>query len=213
MRHQTVDLLGRVKQHLLQTKWNLVVMAACCFIMAAYNFVVPASGVLGVAGSGLDGVISALPVCGIVAGALSLVGSFASKSTWVLSWVEVAFEVAMFALGFWGLFFPTTMGDYAGVLAFAGVFAALYLVAVSLEMDRMGAGRWVVALCVAVVVAVLALALAMGFAGVSGAQGVASLMLFVAAWGFVYGAVSLQGVGSVEDSIAAPVRLFGRDRA
>ena len=168
MRHQTVDLLGRVKQHLLQAKWNLVVMAACCFVMAVYNFVVPASGVLGVAGSGLDGVISALPVCGIVAGALSLVGSFASKSTWVLSWVEVAFEIAMFALGFWGLFFPTTMGDYAGVLAFAGV---------------------------------------------SGAQGVASLMLFVAAWGFVYGAVSLQGVGSVEDSIAAPVRLFGRDRA
>lgn len=209
MRHQTVALLDRIKQHLLHAKWNLIAMAAGCFAIAVYNFVVPAGGVLGVAGSGLDGVVGMLPWFGIVIGALALIGSFVSRSTWVLSWTEVVLDAIMFVLGFWFLFFPSTMGPYDSVLAFVGVFAAVVLVCVAMEMDRHDAGRWGICLAVAAVVAVLAFALAMRFAGVSGAQGLVSLMLFIAGWGFVYGAVALQGVGSVEDSIQAPVRLVG----
>lgn len=194
MRHQTVALLERTKQHLLGAKWNLIVMAACCFALAVYNFVVPATGVLGIATSGLAGVIAALPWFGIFGGALAIVGSFVSRSVWVLSWTEVVLDLIMFVLGFWYLFFPSALGDYATVLTCVGLFIAFYLVCVSMEQDRTGAGLWPVCLVVAAVVGILAFALIMNFAGAVGAQGVVSLMLFIAGWGFVYGAVALQNV-------------------
>ena len=40
----------------------------------------------------------------------------------------------------------------------------------------------------------------------TGAQGTASLMLFVAGWGYVYGAVVLHGAGSAERGGAAVAR-------
>lgn len=213
MRHQTRTLLGKAGQKLLQAKWNLIVMAAFCFCMAAFNFVTAPQGGTGMflitPTEGPAGTVPLIPWCAIAVGALSLVGSFVSRSAWVLSWTEVVAEALILLFGLGELVFPT-LGAYAEAWSFVGVVLAVLIALVAADMERKRVGSWVVELVVAAAVGVLALANALNAGGLGAAQGLTSLTLFVAAWGFVCGATALQGVGSVEDSIVAPLAVVRR---
>lgn len=212
MRKQTRAKLDCLKEQLLLVKWNLVIMAVFCFGMAAYNYVTPSWGGLGMfmitPHDGLAGILSMLPWCAIVLGVLTGIASFVSRSGWVLSWVEVLMSLFMFVFGFWELFFPYDISVYSQTWAFVGIFLAFFVMFIALHMDRVDAGRWFVELCVAAATWIVSFINIMNFAGEGAAQGLTSLTLFIAAWGFVYGAVALHGVGSIDESIWAPIRAL-----
>jgi len=217
MRKQTRARLDAIKEQLLLVKWNLVIMAAFCFGMAAYNYVTPSWGGLGMfmitPHDGLDGILAMLPWCGIALGVLTGIASFVSRSGWVLSWIEILMSLVMFVFGFWELFFPYDIGVYSQTWAFVGIFLAFFIMFIALHMDREGVGHWFVELCVAAATWIVSFINIMDFAGPAASQGLTSLTLFIAAWGFVYGAVALHGVGSLDESIWAPVRaLRGRGK-
>lgn len=210
MRHQTAEMLDEVANGLLNARWNLILTAAFCFGMALYNFVTPAWGGLGLfmitPRDGLAGICSLMPWCAIALGAARTAGSCISRSGWVLSWCEIALSLVMLAFGLGELLFPSVTRGYAALWAVVGVFMAFELVLVALDMGRRGLGYWWAELAVAAAVWAVAFAGALGFAGAAGAQGTASLMLFVAGWGYVYGAVVLHGAGSAERGGAAAAR-------
>ena len=212
MRKQTRAKLDCLKEQLLLVKWNLVIMAVFCFGMAAYNYVTPSWGGLGMfmitPHDGLAGILSMLPWCAIVLGVLTGIASFVSRSGWVLSWVEVLMSLFMFVFGFWELFFPYDISVYSQTWAFVGIFLAFFVMFIALHMDRVDAGHWFVELCVAAATWSVSFINIMNFAGEGAAQGLTSLTLFIAAWGFVYGAVALHGVGSIDESIWAPIRAL-----
>ncbi|MBE6469216.1 MAG: hypothetical protein E7001_04495 [Coriobacteriaceae bacterium] len=207
------DLMGKLGR----VKWNLVIMAAFCLLYAAYIYVTPATGGEGTfmitPEEGLPGILAQLPWIGIFLGATGLIASFASTSGWVLSWTEPALAAVMFVAGFWELFFPYDIRVFSQTFAFIGIFLAFYVMFVSFEMERTGRGNWLVALALAAATWIVSFVNIMDFAGHAAAQGLASLTLYLAAFGFAYGAVSLSGVGSIEESIGAPRRFFASRRA
>lgn len=211
-------LFDSIKEKLLQVKWSLVIMAVFCFSMAAYNYVTPAIGGVGMfmitPHDGLAGILSMLPWCSIVLGALTLIGSFISRSGWVLSWVEIVLSLVMFVFGFWELFFPYDISIYSQTMAFVGIFLAFFVMFIALDIDRRDAGHWFIELVVAAAVWIVSFVNIMNFAGEGASQGLTSLALFIAGWGFVYGAVALHGKGSIDEDIWAPVRglLASRDK-
>lgn len=87
-----VEMLEDMGKKLLAVKWNLVIMAAFCFLFSIYMYVTPAEGGLGMfmitPHNGLAGLLEMLPWIGIVLGAATFIASFASTSTWVLGWTE-----------------------------------------------------------------------------------------------------------------------------
>lgn len=191
------ELKELVVERLLGVKWNLVAMGAVSLVFAVVVFTAPAHR--------LAEPLSLLPWLGIALGALGLVGSFVSTSGWVLGWTEIVMALAMFLVGFWTLFFPVnpvTAATFSQVLGFAGIFLAFYVLFVALAMDRAGCGNWVVELIVGIVALVASLAGLLGVAGVDGVQAVAALPLYLAAFGFLYGAAALSGHGSIEDAFA-----------
>ena len=199
-----------IVRRLLNVKWSLAVMAVFSFFLAFYVFMTAPQGGAGMfpftPENGLPGTVEQLPAFLIVFGALSFIGSFVSKSTWVLGFVEPVMGLAMFLVGFWILFFPYGfIAAPAQTWGAVGVFLALYVLFISLEVDRKRAGLWPGELALAIAMLVVAFANLFGFGGNAGAQGLAALSLFMGGIGFLYGAVRLTGV--------APSRRAVRERA
>lgn len=180
---------------LADVKWGLVAMAACCFFMAFYVFVTPPQGGRGLflitPLGGAEGLLSAVPWCAIVMGLAVFFGSIASRSPRTLGWAEPALGVAMLLAGLWALNFPVSLPAFAVTYGAMGIVAAFYLLLVALDMYVREAGQWLAVLAVAGATWVLAFMSMLGVAGLGGQLGVVALMLFVAAWGFVYGALEL----------------------
>ena len=210
MKESTVKKLWSVK-------WNLVIMAAFCFAYAVYIYVTPAAVGEGTfmitPTAGLPGLLKQLPWIFIGLGVLGIISSFASTSGWVLAWTEPVMGLAMFVFGFWELFFPYDISVFSKTYAFIGIFMAFYVMFVSLHMDRIGKGHWFVELCLAAVTWIVSFVNIMNFAGEHATQGLTSLTFFIAAWGFTYGAIILTGEGSLDESIASPVRFFRARKA
>ena len=206
-----------VSNKLWGVKWNLVIMAAFCFFYAVYVYVTPALGGEGTfmitPTAGLPGLLKQLPWIFLGLGATGIIATFASHAGWVLGWTELAVDLVMFVFGFWELFFPYDIQVFSQTFAFVGIFMAFYVMFISLHMDRIGKGRWFVELCVAAATWIVSFVNIMNFAGESAAQGLTSLTLFLAGWGFTYGAIILSGEGNIDDSIAAPARFFRERKA
>jgi hypothetical protein len=166
--------------------WSHVAMAAGCFALATALFVSPAWVFADFAR-----LQQMLSLFGVAAGALSAIGAVASTTP--MSWgaLELVLGVGMLLAGLFTLYFPVAAFGFSTTVSVCGIFLALYLVATALEMDRRGCGRWGMQLAVALVVLVLAFAGLNGLAGASGMLALAAATLYVAAWGFVYAAVSL----------------------
>ena len=198
-------------------KWSLVAMAAFCFLYAVYVYVTPSWGGEGTfmitPHEGLAGLLHQLPWIFIFLGALGMILPFASTSGWVLGWTEPVLGFSMFVFGFWELFFPYDIAVFSQTFAFVGIFLAFYVMFIALHMDRVNKGRWFAELCVAAATWIVSFVNIMDFAGAAASQGLVSLTLFLAGWGFTYGAVILSGEGDAEQSIMAPVRLVQRLRA
>lgn len=198
-------------------KWNLVLMAAFCALYAIYIYVTPAVGGEGTfmvtPVEGLDGLLKQIPWIAIVLGALSIILSFTSNAGWVLGWVEPIMGAVMFVFGFWELFFPYDIAVFSQTYCFLGVFMAFYVMFVALHMDRIGRGHWFIELCLAAATWIVSFVNIFNFAGESSAQGLASLTLYLAAFGFAYGAIILSGQGNIDDAACAPVRFFAKRRA
>ena len=210
MKESTVKKLWGVK-------WNLVIMAAFCFFYAVYVYVTPEHGGMGTfmitPTAGLPGLLKQLPWIFLGLGVTGIIATFASTSGWILGWTELAVDLVMFVFGFWELFFPYDITVFSQTFAFVGIFMAFYIMFVSLHMDRIGEGRWFVELCVAAATWIVSFVNIMNFAGESASQGLTSLTLFLAGWGFTYGAIILSGKGDIDESIAAPARFFRARKA
>lgn len=186
------------KKKLWSVKWNLVILAAFCFAFAVYAYVTPVEGGPGVfmitPHNGLPGLLTMLPWIGVVLGALTLISSFVSTSTWVLGWTEPVLGLVMFVAGFWELFFPYDIKVFSTTWAIIGIFLAFYVMFIALEMMRKQRGHWIVELVLAAAVWIVAFLNIMNFAGSDATQELTCLDLFLAAWGFTYGAIKLTGV-------------------
>lgn len=167
-------------------KWGLAVLAAACFVLGCALFVSPAWGYADYAR--LQQVLSWFA---IAAGALSLIGAFASGSEFVLTGAEPVMSGVLLLAGLATLLFPFAAFSFVPVCAALGIFLAFYILACALEMDRRGLGNWVAELIVALAVLIVSLANLFGVAGTAGMLGLSALEFYVAAWGFVYGAVVL----------------------
>lgn len=191
MKQETLNKLRDIK-------WSQVLMAVFCFAFAAYVYVTPAWGGLGMfmitPRNGLDGILQMLPWIGIVLGALSFILSFVSRSTWVLGWTEPVLGALMFVAGFWELFFPYDIKVFSFTFAVLGIFLAFYVMFTALEMLRKDTGRWVVQLLLAAAVWAVSFFNMFNFAGEGNIVALSCLELFLAGWGFVYSAIVLTGV-------------------
>lgn len=189
---------------LLDVKWNLVIMAAFCFLFAVYMYVTPVEGGLGMfmitPHNGLAGLLEMLPWIGIFLGAATFIVSFVSKSTWVLGWTEPVLGALMFVVGFWELFFPYDIAVFSLTYAFVGIFLAFYVMFIALEMDRKGVGHWFMTLVLAAAIWAVSFYNMMNFAGEGASVALSCLELFLAGWGFVYGALVLSSVAPQKGS-------------
>ena len=200
-----------IKKKLWDVKWNLVVMAVFCFAFAVYAYVTPVEGGPGTfmitPHDGLEGLLKMIPWCSLVLGVLGLITPFASKSTWVLSWLEPLLGLFMFVFGFWELFFPYDINVFSQTFAFVGIFLAFYVMFIALEMDRKNKGHWFVTLVLAAVIWIVSFFNLMNFAGEGASQGLTCLEFFLAGWGFTYGAIVLSGVAPEHgDNVVCPFR-------
>lgn len=183
----------QVIRQALAIKWNLALMAAACFVLAALVFTAPAHR--------LAETLALLPWACVALGALGAVASFISTSRWVLGWTEVAMAALMLLFGLGGLLFPSG-APFAQAFALAGAFLAFYVLFTALAMERAQVGLWHVELALALLMLLVSFAGLMGFAGVDGAQALASLPLYLGGFGFLYGAVALSGV---EETMEGPL--------
>ncbi len=169
-----------------KVKWSLVFMAMVSFVAAAWAFVTPswAAGEL----------LSMLPWFCIAGGLLGFLGTVLARAPWTASVAEPVLCVVMLVGGLATLNFPSLMSSFAGAFGIVSILLAFYVLFAALEMYAKGVGVWYVELALAVVVWVLAFMGLVGALGLDGQVMLASLAFFVAAWGFVYGAVVLTGV-------------------
>lgn len=203
-RDEGVEMVEELVKTLRGVKWNLVLMAAFCFLFAVYMYVTPVEGGVGMfmitPRNGLVGLLQMLPWIGIFLGAATFVSSFVSTSTWVLGWVEPALGILMFVAGFWELFFPYDIKVFSLAYSFVGIFLAFYVMFIALEIERKRAGNWIATLVLAAVIWVVSFFNMMNFAGEGGSVALTCLQFFLAGWGFVYGALALNGVEPVKGS-------------
>lgn len=169
--------------------WSHVAMSACCFILGAALFVSPAWGY-----ADLARLQQMLSWFGIAAGALSIVGGFASASPFSLKGVEPVAGALMLLCGLWTLNFPVATTAFVASVSAVGVFLAFYVVLTALEMDRRGTGRWVVQLVMGVAVLAVAFSNLFGIAGADVMLALSALELYLAGWGFAYAAIALSTV-------------------
>ncbi|MDY2776845.1 MAG: hypothetical protein SOU51_00475 [Collinsella sp.] len=198
-----------IVRRLWEVKWSLVLMAAFCFAFAFYVYVTPVYGGLGMfpitPRDGAAGLLGILPWVGIFLGAVSIVASFASRSTWVLGWTEPAIGAFMLLVGFWSLFQPGVLSVFSRSYGAFGIFLAVYISLIALEMERKSVGHWWAELVVAAATWCISLLNLMDLAGADGYIGLTALTFAVAAWGFVYGALSLSGVAPAHgDNLVCP---------
>ena len=204
-------MMEAVAKRLWSVKWNLVVMAAFCFLFSVYMYVTPAEGGLGMfvitPHDGLDGLLGMLPWIGVFLGAITFICSFVSTSTWVLGWTEPALGAVMFVAGFWELFFPYDIKVFSFTWAVLGIFLAFYVMFIALEMMRKERGHWFVELVLAAVIWGVSFFNMMNFAGEGAQVALSCLELFLAGWGFVYGVVVLTGVAPAQgDNCVCPFK-------
>lgn len=196
-----------IASKLVTAKWSLIIMAALTFFWAVYLFVTApeggAGGLLPTPVEGPAGLVSVLPWWCIIAGCACAVASLASRAPRALGWVEPVFDIVLLLAGLWGIYSIPLLGSFSEVHTALGVFLALYLAVVALELYVRDERMWYVEMIVAAAVLAISLAGGVNFAVVSGQVGYFSLALFVAGWGFVYGAIKLGAKGaSVSDEVA-----------
>lgn len=202
----------RVAQKLSRAKWGLIVMAAACFFWTFYMFVTPSEGGAGffmiTPVAGPAGLVAAFSWCAIMAGAASALGCALSRSAWVLGWTEPVLSFAMLLAGLYGIYEPTRLPSFNVAYTVIGVFLALYVAAVAVELYRRGERFWYVELAVAFVVFAASLAGGLN-GGVPSAQvPFACVAFFVAAWGFVYGAVKLYAAPEIDELEGAAAEVI-----
>lgn len=182
---------------LARVKWSFVIMAVLCFFWAVYMYVTApqggAGGLLPTPVEGPAGLVGLLPWCGIVGGLLGFVGTVVSRSPWALGWVEPLVSIVMLLAGLWGIYSIPELGTFGQTYTLAGVFLALYVAVIALELYRRNASYWYVEMLVAAAVLAISLAGGVNMASDAALVGFYSLAFFVAAWGFVYGALKLGG--------------------
>lgn len=167
-------------------KWSMVAMAVVCFAAAAYAFVTPAWA--------FTSLLAAMPWFAIAGGLLAFLGTVLTRAPWAVSWAEPIVGIVLIAGGLATLYYPSLMQGVSATCGVFGLVLAFYVLFTALEMYMRGAGQWLVELVIAAVVWVAAFMSLMGVMGLAGQGLIASLVFFVAAWGFVYGAVALSGV-------------------
>lgn len=111
---------------------------------------------------------------------------------------EPAVGALLLVSGLWTLNFPAAAGALKISLFATCAFMALYILVTAVAMECRGVGRWMVQVAVAVAVLLAAFAGLFGLFGTAGMLPAFALALYVAAWGFVYAAVSLSVSGGVE---------------
>lgn len=190
-----------------RVKWGLVVMAVACFAWAIYMFVTPPYGGAGfimiTPDNGPTGLVALLPWFAICAGALSAIGCLASRAAWALGWTEPALSVVMLLAGIWGIYSTPQLGSFNVAYTVAGIFLALYVAVVALELYRRGERFWYVELALAAAAWIVAMAGGFNNAADHLQVGYACLSFFIAGWGFVYGAIKLHGAESKAQVAAA----------
>ena len=189
------DIIAR---KLWNAKWGLWAMTLFSWVLAFYLFITPAQGgqsfFMVTPTNGIVGVLAQLPWFLIVFGALALIGSFVSRSTWVLGLVEPIMGAVLLVVGLWELSFPYDFVVSSQVWAFVGLFLGAYVAFVGLEIDRKLAGIWPAVLAIAACVVVVSLLNLFRVGGESMTQILSCLSLFLSGFGFLYGAVRLSGV-------------------
>lgn len=192
--YRPVDTKG-LAVRLAGAKWSLIAMAVLCFFWAVYMFVTApeggAGGLLPTPVEGPSGLVALLPWWAIVAGFVGSITSLATRAPRALGWTEPVLCIVLLLAGLWGIWNEPLLGSFSQMHTITGVLLALYLAAVALELYRREEGFWVVELIVAAVVLVISLAGGMNNTVESAQVGFFALAFFVAAWGFVYGAIKL----------------------
>lgn len=168
-------------------------MAAACFVLGCALFVAPLWDYADTMST-----LRLLSWFGIGAGALSVIGAFASTAPFTLRGAEPAVGALLLVSGLWTLNFPAAAGALKISLFATCAFMALYILVTAVAMECRGVGRWMVQVAVAVAVLLAAFAGLFGLFGTAGMLPAFALALYVAAWGFVYAAVSLSVSGGVE---------------
>ncbi len=186
--HEVGSTLSRVV-------WPLAAMAAFCFIWAVYMFATPVAGGAGLLmitpENGPAGLAALLPWCSVVMGVVVAVGSWFSRESAVLGAADVILAAIMVLFGLWGIYTPSAMGSFATAYTVAGVFCAVYLALVACEIFRRGERPWIPAAVCAVAVWAVTMVGALNHGPVADAVPYACIALFIAAWGFVWGAIAL----------------------
>ena len=173
--------------------WSHAVMAAACFVLGCALFIAPLWDYADTMST-----LRLLSWFGIGAGALSVIGAFASTAPFTLRGAEPAVGALLLVSGLWTLNFPAAAGALKISLFATCAFMALYILVTAVAMECRGVGRWMVQVAVAVAVLLAAFAGLFGSFGTAGMLPAFALALYVAAWGFVYAAVSLSVSGGVE---------------
>lgn len=99
-----------------------------------------------------------------------------------------------------GAVFPYDIKVFSLAYSFVGIFLAFYVMFIALEIERKRAGNWIATLVLAAVIWVVSFFNMMNFAGEGGSVALTCLQFFLAGWGFVYGALALNGVEPVKGS-------------
>lgn len=173
--------------------WSHAVMAAACFVLGCALSIAPLWDYADTMST-----LRLLSWFGIGAGALSVIGAFASTAPFTLRGAEPAVGALLLVSGLWTLNFPAAAGALKISLFATCAFMALYILVTAVAMECRGVGRWMVQVAVAVAVLLAAFAGLFGLFGTAGMLPAFALALYVAAWGFVYAAVSLSVSGGVE---------------
>lgn len=187
---------GALVERLARTAWPMVAMAAFCFVWCVYMYVTPPYGGAGLImitpESGPAGLVTLLPWCSIVMGVLVAVGSLFSRGCAVLKYADVVIAAIMVLVGVVGIFAPASaLGSFSSAYSVAGVVLAVYLALVACELLVRGERLWFVELVIAAAVWVISFAGGLNVAADHAQVVFACLAFFVAAWGFVFGAISL----------------------
>ncbi len=203
--YKKLDFKGFARK-LSASKVGFILLAAFCFAWSVYMFVTPVMGGAGLFSitptDGPAGLVALLPWCAVALGFITSLVTLAMRPAWVLGWIEPLFDVFMLLAGLWGIYSMSQLGSFSSVYLFAGVYLALYLAAIALELFRRGAQRWYIELALAAAVWVVSMAGGLNMAADAAQVGFACVAFFIAAWGFVYGAIKLYDGSAVEEAAA-----------